>query len=143
MKNKTMIFFVLIALTTMCSGFLGCDKQKAESTDQGVEEIIGDTETIDSYIESKGYKVYMNSGIGFDIYLPEKERETNKAFLEDLISKSMLNGYDFSNYLNMPLQYTAMAIEGDDHCKDISFLSCQGKIVGVLSIPEQVTPPVR
>ncbi len=39
MKNKTMIFFVRIALTIMCSGFLGCDKQKTESTDQGVEEI--------------------------------------------------------------------------------------------------------
>ncbi|MDD2620343.1 MAG: DUF4825 domain-containing protein [Syntrophomonadaceae bacterium] len=45
--------------------------------------------------------------------------------------KSMLNGYDFSNYLDKPLQYVSMAIKSNNAHEEISFLCCQEKIVGV------------
>lgn len=90
-------------------------------------------ESIEDYIESKGYEVYMNSGIAFDIYVPKKDRQNNQAFFNNLNKQSIANGYDFASYLDKPLQYSAMAIQNNHKVKHISFLSlsCPEQIVGI------------
>jgi len=143
-KKGIITLSMLIVLTIAVGGIAACGKtdpapaQKAEDDTKLIEQTdqnttSGKEENVDAYIKSKGYKVCVNSGIGFDIYIPSKERESKKEFFDNLNEESRLNGYDFSSYLDKPLQYLAMAIESDDSSKvkDISFLCYQDKIVGV------------
>lgn len=141
-KRLLMIFCVLILLTTAGGMLVGCnesanvpstsanDKNKA-AIDNQTDSIHSKEENIEAYLQSKGYKMQMNSGMGFDIYVPSIDREKNQAFFNSLNNKSMPNGYDFSSYLDKPLQYVAAAIEDNGIYKDINFLCCQEQIVGV------------
>lgn len=149
-KNRGIIVLCLIIILVITSaGIIGCNKTVPNQTTQPALDETGDeintelagkttnkTETtkeksIDAYNDSKGYKVVMNSGVGFDIYIPQKERENNQSFFDNLNKQSRLNGYDFSAYLDKPLCYTAMAINSDDSTKDITFLCHDEQIVGV------------
>lgn len=139
-KKRITAVSLLLFLIMISSLNIGCNSTKSEDEvkkvdllDSTVEKTYETKEeNIEAYNESKGYQIAMNSGIGFDIYVPQKDRENNQEFFNNLNEKSMLNGYDFSSYLDKPLTYVAMAIESNDiHEEEISFLCYKEKIVGV------------
>ena len=125
-KSKAMVMMsiaLLVALISAvvlvgCKGknILGVSNETGHKTDLKTKE-----ENIAAYNKAKGYKVVMNSGVGFGIYVPQKDRENNRAFFHNLNKQSKLNGYDFSSYLDKPLQYVAMAIESNNTLKIFRF----------------------
>lgn len=140
--RKLGVIALLTVILLIVGGMTGCNKtapgsaqpaeDNTELTDKTAEKPQQTKEeSIDAYNKSQGYQVAMNSGIGCDIYVPKKERENNQAFFDGINEQSRSNGYDFSSYLDKPLQYVSMAIEGNDTAKDVSFLCYQEQIVGV------------
>ncbi len=138
-KEKSLSLGTMVLLMIMLVVLAGCGPTTPGSTPENApSSALTDRatqhtqeENIAAYIKAQGYEAVMNSGIGFDVYIPKKDRENNRAFFANLNEQSKLNGYDFSDYLDKPLQYVAMAIDSEGTTKDISFLCSNGQIVGV------------
>lgn len=148
-RQRIPILCSLVVLATLLGALAGCHRITSDGgttssgnppasscTDQTDKSVPSETkatkeERIAAYIKAKDYEAVPNSGVGYRIYVPKKDREDHKAFFDHLNRQSRLNGYDFAGYLDKPLDYAALAINSPDATQAISFLCFQEQIVGV------------